>query len=494
MLLTGEPPRRPIERRGAGGRLRAALESLRGDPLTWILGYVVLTLPAEISARWIPGPFFDLARIGMLVGLGALGLRVIRGRPLRSPPLALSAGALAIVGVEAGSWLLTRWPNAPRQVLELAFFAAFGFLVLQVITDRRRLFLVAACLMASGLIEALVILAQQVGDFYLLEVRAMGGRRNGTYVDPNIATRVLLLTLIGALAAVRRAVGGRLLPVLLICCAVTAALVLTFSRSGWLLLAFVAIASLVSSLRDRRALLPVVVIALTFTAGVLLVPNALQRATDVPPGDGSVVGSGAVATLAFVSSDAAGRPASPSPTGDSSGLRDPHTPLDPLLDALPIDEIRRYLARAGVAMFLDHPLAGVGVGGFQPMLLGPYREFIAPDYRSAPTSLAHTDIIRIAAEEGLIGLAAISLFFAGIALAFRRALQGAGPIERIALLAIGSGLIVITLAAQTEGRFYNEPYLWLLVGALAALASRPAGWSPGSSPGVAAEGSPAGRA
>jgi O-antigen ligase len=147
------------------------------------------------------------------------------------------------------------------------------------------------------------------------------------------------------------------------------------------------------------------------------------------------------------------------------------TPLDPLLNALPLDIIRRYLARAGIAMFIDHPLSGVGLGGFQPQLLGPYFYYIDPEYRPAPITLAHTDVIRIAAEEGLVGLAALVVFLAGIATTLRRALGGADGFQRIAVSATGLGLLVVFLAAQTEGRFFNDPYLWLLVGALGALAT-----------------------
>jgi len=145
------------------------------------------------------------------------------------------------------------------------------------------------------------------------------------------------------------------------------------------------------------------------------------------------------------------------------------TPLDPLLNALPLDIIRRYLARAGIAMFLDHPITGVGLGGFQPQLLGPYFYYIDPEYRPAPITLAHTDVIRVAAEEGLVGLAALTAFLAGIAMTLRRAMRGADGFQRIAVAATGLGLLAVFLAAQTEGRFFNDPYLWLLVGTLGAL-------------------------
>ncbi|HYN70622.1 MAG TPA: hypothetical protein VEX41_10480, partial [Candidatus Eisenbacteria bacterium] len=53
----------------------------------------------------------------------------------------------------------------------------------------------------------------------------------------------------------------------------------------------------------------------------------------------------------------------------------------------------------------------------------------------------------------------------------RRALRDADGFQRIAVSAAGLGILVVFLAAQTEGRFFNDPYLWLLVGTLGALAA-----------------------
>ena len=39
--------------------------------------------------------------------------------------------------------------------------------------------------------------------------------------------------------------------------------------------------------------------------------------------------------------------------------------------------------------------------------------------------------------------------------------------DRPVVWAMGAGIGVILLASQTEGRYYLDPYLWLLIGLLA---------------------------
>ena len=428
----------------------------------------VLAIPLEFTKHWFGVEWIDLSRLTIVVGVLALGATVARGRAkLRRPPGPLVVGVLAVLAVDLGSALTTGWPNATKQVGAAVFYTGFAFFVFQVLRSRQRFELAAACLLASGIGEAIVIFAQQVGNFYVVADKQLEGRRNGTFVDPNIATRVLLLGLVGALAQARRVRLPHLGWVLAAVVALTLALVPTFSRSGWLLAVFVALAWIVVARRDPRAWIGSAAIIIALTVAIVATPGALGRATDVPP-----VEAGPVGRTAIVASTAV-------PAADLRILADaePSTPIDGLANALPLDRIRRYLLRAGVAMFIDHPITGVGVGGFQPMMLGPYADFIPLGYRSQPTTLAHTDVIRIAAEEGVVGLLAFGALLLGVVLAFRRALGGAGPFERLALLAVGLGLAVVTLAAQTEGRFYNEPYLWLLLGALAALATRGPDWS-----------------
>jgi O-antigen ligase len=119
-------------------------------------------------------------------------------------------------------------------------------------------------------------------------------------------------------------------------------------------------------------------------------------------------------------------------------------------------------------MFQDRPLLGIGLGGFAPEILGPYRSYIPEDRRSAPTSLQHTEVVRVAAETGIAGLAAFAAFILAVAIALRRAARGADPDDLVVVIAFATIGLTILLSAQMEGRFFSEPYLWLYLGALAA--------------------------
>jgi putative inorganic carbon (hco3(-)) transporter len=448
---------------------RPSPSSLLRDPLLVAVCFAIVTLPLEISGLWFPTSLINLSRLGMFAAILIVARRALfEPRSIIVPPRPLLAGAAAVIAVDLASGFAGGWPNAGRELGPLLFYAAFAFAVVQALTDRRRLLVAGACLLAAGSAEAGLILAQQTGDFYLTQIRQFAGRRNGTFIEPNIAARFLVLAVVAALAATRRPISRRPARPVAAAVLLTLAVVLTFSRSGWLLLLFVALAWAAIGIRDRRAWLGSAVVIGAFGIGLLAVPNALTRATDnLSPASGAAPSSPARASL-VASLDLMPPAASQPPAAE------PHTastPLDGLLNAAPIDAIRRYLARAGIAMFLDHPLTGVGLGGFQPMILGPYFEYIHPAYRPEPVSLAHTDLIRIAAEEGLVGLAAFALFALGLGETIRRARRDRDELDQVALAATGLGLLVVFLAAQTEGRFYNDPYLWLLVGTLGALAT-----------------------
>jgi O-antigen ligase len=117
-------------------------------------------------------------------------------------------------------------------------------------------------------------------------------------------------------------------------------------------------------------------------------------------------------------------------------------------------------------MFEDHPVFGVGLGGFQSNLLGPYRNFIPYGDLTGVISLQHMDVLRVASEEGSIGLVAWLVLLMATGVTVARALR-APAADPPLVWAMAAGIVVILLASQTEGRFYLDPYLWLLIGLLA---------------------------
>ena len=126
---------------------------------------------------------------------------------------------------------------------------------------------------------------------------------------------------------------------------------------------------------------------------------------------------------------------------------------------------RCNLVSGGARLFGQRPIWGYGSGAFPHA----YREHVAAG-GEAPVSVSHTEPITVAAEQGLIGLAAYAALI-GVALwtmASGTIGARAGP-ERPAILAAFVALLVHTMA---YAGFYEDPIAWVLLalgGSLAAL-------------------------
>jgi putative inorganic carbon (hco3(-)) transporter len=164
--------------------------------------------------------------------------------------------------------------------------------------------------------------------------------------------------------------------------------------------------------------------------------------------------------------------------------------LVPPLLALPISPIRRMLHpgtaeiissrahlaawRAGLRMFATHPIIGVGLGNFKPLMMG---YLPAGTYMDKP-SIAHNTYIEFAAELGLPGL----FLFLGILYFSYRSMgrvvarcRDSGPtlLSQVAL-GIQAGLIAYAVSAFFLSAEY-EKLFWLVVflsACVSALAGR----------------------
>jgi O-antigen ligase len=150
---------------------------------------------------------------------------------------------------------------------------------------------------------------------------------------------------------------------------------------------------------------------------------------------------------------------------------------------------RTDLVEGGVKMFLDRPILGFGSGSFAEQFRKREK---TSDVRAA--SASHTTPITVAAEQGVVGLAAY-LFV--LLTAFALVSQGLGRlrddeppgaelIARGAIAAAFTGLVVHTMAYAA---FLEDPLTWTLLGAAiglrfssAAGSRRPAGAAAGRVP------------
>jgi O-antigen ligase len=123
---------------------------------------------------------------------------------------------------------------------------------------------------------------------------------------------------------------------------------------------------------------------------------------------------------------------------------------------------RKYLVAAGLNMFRDHPVQGVGFGGYQHALLTTYRGYLPDGYTD---SVSHTSFVTVIAEQGVIGTV---LFLAFLIQLGRESLQSMRRRDKWATwITLPAVLILpIFLFSQFEGRFLQEPYLWMVLGML----------------------------
>ncbi|HET7589812.1 MAG TPA: O-antigen ligase family protein [Solirubrobacterales bacterium] len=126
---------------------------------------------------------------------------------------------------------------------------------------------------------------------------------------------------------------------------------------------------------------------------------------------------------------------------------------------------RGNLISGGVDLFADRPVQGYGSGSFQ----AAYREHRAN--KDAPVTISHTEPVTVAAEQGLIGLAAYLSLIAVALWTLGRGLWSApragGRAARAAVLAAFVALLVHTLA---YAGFFEDPITWVLLAVGASLA------------------------
>jgi O-antigen ligase len=130
---------------------------------------------------------------------------------------------------------------------------------------------------------------------------------------------------------------------------------------------------------------------------------------------------------------------------------------------------RANLVSGGLHLFAQRPVYGYGSGSFPRA----YREHV--DTGKAPVSISHTEPITIAAEQGVVGLAAyvalliVALWTMGSGL-FTRPPPAAGVAARAAVLAAFVALLVHTMA---YAGFFEDPITWVLLAAGLSFASAP---------------------
>lgn len=449
--------------RSLSGALRTARTSLTVRFPEWLLVLIILTLPLQVSKTLFPIQQIEISRL--LMGVAFIWMAA-RGRSRGWPfPRGLSVAIGAVLLLLVVSFALTRWEQGVLLVLAPLYYTAFAAFVAITVRDRVGIAMVALAMLVAGVYVSILGVALDWADAYLWRDGAFGtlGRSNATFWDPNIAARFLNITVIVLLAVVtvvrlpdrRRAVAIATCTVLF-----GVAIVLTQSRFGWI----TAIAMLplaIVAFRPRRWVTAFSALFLaTFVLTAALNGTAASRAGELAAGVSYTLGSD-------VPIEERGNLIG----ADNVAYVPPREVLGhAIFERLPIDGIRYYLLEAGIAMWEDHPIVGVGLGGFRPYILGEYVAFIPRDRMSAPVSLPHTFLSQVAAELGIVGLAVLAGFLVVLSAFVVQAVRRAQALWlRSAAVAVGLAIVIIFLSSQIAGGFLVEPYLWLAIGVLAAV-------------------------
>jgi O-antigen ligase len=427
---------------GEGTRLAAAaiaavvlavLLAVLFDRRPWALGVLaLLAAPARIPVP-VGGDTANLLVPLYAVVAGAavwLGWSLWRD-PVR--PRELSAVSWPLAGFVTWLGLSALWTNDPERaaVQLLAFIVPFGLLAIALARlpwSERALAWLCRLLLAMAMLFSAVGIWQWTTKNVFWNPKVIADntfasfyRVNSLFWDPSIYGRFLVVAILVALTVLLFGPWRRFdVPLALVIVVLWVGLLFSFSQSSF--------AALIAGL---------------VVAGVL----AWRRRA------GALV-SAAAAIVIMVGL--------PSISSEDAGATPVAAPQQGLNRAT---RGRFDLVKNGIHIALDHPIAGVGVGGFEKA----YRERVQVPRANTPAS--HNTPVTVAAETGIVGLALFVWFLvAALAVALKRA--AAGPTSvRVAGLAAGLGITAIFVHSLFYNAFFEDPFTWGFLG-LATLAAR----------------------
>jgi O-antigen ligase len=349
--------------------------------------------------------------------------------PAREGPWMLTVPLTAFVAYVLVSTLWSA-DTSEAAVKASCFYIPFVLLYALVVAwwDRgRALPALAVTTVAGGVIAALVALFQYASrdiwwnaTLQQANVYSRFFRVNGIFYDPNILGRYLAIGILVclALAWVRR--GRYELAALAVAIGVmTAGLAVTFSRSS----------------------------ALMLMLGV-----ALLAARAVGPWRATLTG---IALLVVAGGLAAAA---------SSNVRHALTDGDRLER---VSEGRFDLMRGGLEIWRDEPVAGAGLGGFERR----FEETLTPtEQRRVRVIISHNSPVTVLSEGGVVGFALFIALLIGGGWAVVRGSKAQGD-AGWARWTIGAILAGIAVHSLLYAALFEDPFLWVGLGAAVALAA-----------------------
>jgi len=407
--------------------------------LAWpdfVVPALLVTIPLEISKLWFPfllvekgidgrdQSIIEISRIVLVIAIAASVLAVGTRRNFSRVRSELAVASMLFLVYSCTQGLLLS-PSSTRAMLEavrLAMYIILLIVTVQCVSTMPAVDLAIRTLMLTGgAIAALGLYQAASGHYFWLLGLAAQGRINVTFGDPNILGRYLAIVVISGLVLMDTDLISKTV-LWTIVLASSVSLILTGSRSAWLVtLAGMCIVWWFT--RHERGAIGRRAIALGAIGCLIMVSDQLMkaRAETVWEGTGA---------------------------------------LGPRLG----------LIATGIQMYVDHPIFGVGFGGYNEVALRYYMDLLPYRGLFGAGNLSHTSLVTIAAELGTVGLALTFWIFKAAVGQFKYALGETEKRRRTYAVLCFAGVVVIVLSAQAAARMFEEPMLWVLLGILSAMA------------------------
>jgi putative inorganic carbon (HCO3(-)) transporter len=356
--------------------------------------------------------------------------------PARRRELGLLSWPLAVFVAWVG--LSALWTKDPTEGAIELFFFVFPFTLLAVVVARlpwseRWLSWLFRLLLAMAVLFAAIGVWQWFTREVFWNPKVIAGnayapfyRVNSVFWDPSMYGRFLVVAILSTLVMLLFGLRRRLdVPLVVLILALWAALILSFSQSSFAaLVAGVAVAGALAWRRQPAAV------------------AALAAAVVLPLGIAAPVLHRSPETVVAASAGGLNRA--------TRGRFD--------------------LIWNGLKIAAQHPIAGVGIGGFERA----YLERGRPP-RGLENPASHNTPVTVAAENGVVGLGLFAWLLAAVALvAYGRTWSGP-PAVRIAGLVAGVGLTAVFVHSLFYNAFFEDPMVWGFFALTALAAARARG-------------------
>jgi O-antigen ligase len=412
----------------------------------YLTSLLIFALSLEVSSNWFPhlvllnklGAFEGVVNTGWIMifcviayfltdKISKKNYRLEFGYQRRvfwQSPLFLITGVYILAGLLSLVWSVNQLKTVATAV-HLGILWLMGIAVYNLVHKSRERWLVPITFSLTATVVAGIGVYEAISKHYLWleKIYKPLDRVNSTFADANIMARFLIIGVLATLAWIimtynrtGKIVGFTALFIQIV------ALLATGSRTGWFIVILVMLFFMVLVPR-RIVVIPLIGSFIIVGLYSILNPALLGRITDLSKGIWQTGSQG------------------------------------------------QYLFSAAWDMFVCHPFLGVGLGGFQKTFLTNYSQL------GQNVTFSYAAVMTTASELGILGLGLLGGFLYYLyqpilklrSLAANSYIYSELRITSVLSIFAILAITAIFISAQAESRFFEDPFLWIILGYLTAL-------------------------